>query len=142
MFSLLAFTLMITFTGLGLLHLYWLGGGRRGLGLALPERQSRPLFSPSKGATGLVALALFGFAALVGALTGRRPMPLPQGVLRPLGYALAAVFLLRAVGDFRWVGFFKRERQSRFAALDTRAYSPLCLGLALGVLWILTHRPR
>ena len=38
---------------------------------------------------------------------------------------------LRAIGDFRYVGFFKRVRDSSFARLDTLAYSPLCAGLAV-----------
>jgi len=41
------------------------------------------------------------------------------------------VFALRAIGDFRHVGFFKRVRGCRFARLDTLAYSPLCTALAL-----------
>jgi Protein of unknown function (DUF3995) len=49
-------------------------------------------------------------------------------------WAIAAIFLLRAIGDFRYVGFFKKERGSKFAKMDTKFYSPLCLligGLAL-----------
>ena len=45
---------------------------------------------------------------LLGALTS-------TGV--PDGFAV--VFLARAVGDFRYVGFFKRVRGTRFARLDT-----------------------
>lgn len=44
--------------------------------------------------------------------------------------------LLRSIGDFRYVGFFKRARGSRFAELDTRFYSPLCLPLALATAWV------
>jgi hypothetical protein len=71
------------------------------------------------------------------ALAGWLQFPLGAGALRVLGYALALLFLARAIGDFRLVGFFKRLRGTRFASLDTRYYSPLCLGLALGVLWLL-----
>ena len=39
----------------------------------------------------------------------------------------------RAIGDFKYVGFFKRVRGSKFARMDTLVYSPLCLLLALGV---------
>ena len=44
-----------------------------------------------------------------------------------------APVLMRAIGDFRYVGFFKRVRGSRFARMDTTLYSPLCLALAAGV---------
>ncbi len=32
---------------------------------------------------------------------------------------------------FRYVGFFKRVRGTRFAEMDTRYYSPLCLTLSV-----------
>jgi hypothetical protein len=46
-------------------------------------------------------------------------------------WLIAAVFALRAIGDFRYIGFFKRIRDTRFARLDTLAYSPLCAVLAV-----------
>ncbi len=48
-------------------------------------------------------------------------------------FALAAGLLLRAVGDFRLVGFFTRTRGTVFARLDTPVFSPLCLVLSFGV---------
>jgi Protein of unknown function (DUF3995) len=45
---------------------------------------------------------------------------------------LAAVMVARFLGDFRYVGVFKRVRGTRFADLDTRLYAPLCLALAVG----------
>ena len=51
--------------------------------------------------------------------------------VRIAAWLIAAVFALRAIGDFRYVGFFKRVRGSKFARLDTLAYSPLCTALAL-----------
>ena len=50
-------------------------------------------------------------------------------------WVLAAAMLLRALGDFRYVGFFKRVRTGRFAELDTKFYTPLCLALAAGAGW-------
>jgi hypothetical protein len=47
--------------------------------------------------------------------------------------ALAAGLLARGIGDFNYLGLFKRLRGSRFATLDTYLYSPLCLLLAAGV---------
>jgi len=54
-----------------------------------------------------------------------------SGLVRVGAWLIAAAFALRAIGDFRYVGFFKRVRESRFARLDTFAYSPLCTLLAL-----------
>jgi len=44
---------------------------------------------------------------------------------------LALIFAFRALGDFRYVGFFKRVRGNLFAQRDTWFYSPLCLLLAI-----------
>lgn len=47
--------------------------------------------------------------------------------------ALALIFAVRAIGDFRYVGFFKHIRGSRFARMDTMCYSPLCAALSLSI---------
>jgi hypothetical protein len=122
------------------LHLYWALGGRWGWDVVLPERDGRPAFTPSRLACVAVALGLAaaGCVALVagGLRTGPLPGPLSgllsEGLVRPATGVVAVVFLLRAVGDFRLVGFFKRQRGSSFARWDSRLFSPLCLLLALG----------
>ena len=42
----------------------------------------------------------------------------------------ALVFLLRAIGDFKYVGIFKTIKHSTFAQNDSKWYSPLCLFLS------------
>jgi Protein of unknown function (DUF3995) len=117
---------------LSILHLYWAAGGRRGLDAAIPSVGGKPLFMPGKGACMVVALVL-----MIGAATPILPFePWLKSVLLRV---MAAVFALRACGDFRHVGFFKRNRDSLFAFWDTRLYSPLCLVLALLALFV---RPR
>jgi hypothetical protein len=49
---------------------------------------------------------------------------------------IAVVLLLRAIGDFRFVGFFKTVKDTRFAVNDTYIFSPLCLILAILSLYI------
>ena len=44
---------------------------------------------------------------------------------------MAMIFVLRTLGDFRYVGFTKRIRNTSFAEWDTKLYSPLCLLMAL-----------
>jgi hypothetical protein len=41
---------------------------------------------------------------------------------------------LRAVGDWKYVGFFRRASESAFAYWDLRLYSPLCLFIAVAAL--------
>ena len=60
---------------------------------------------------------------------------LPRWVVAFGAPVTAVVLLARSIGDFRYIGFFKRVRDTRFAKLDTRIYSPiaLLLGIATAV---------
>ena len=46
-------------------------------------------------------------------------------------WGLALVFMLRAVGNLRTFGFFKKIAGTPFSRWDTWLYSPLCLLIAL-----------
>ena len=52
-------------------------------------------------------------------------------------YFLIAVFFLRALGDFKYIGFFKKIRNTSFAKSDTWFFSPLCLLISLLILMFL-----
>lgn len=114
-------------------HMYWALGGSIGVGLAIPETAKGPLFPPKPVTTLLVSLALVLAADLMLARLGLATARIPPWGMHLACGALALAFLGRAVGDFRYVGFFKRVRGSRFARLDTALYSPLCLFLAVAV---------
>jgi hypothetical protein len=82
----------------------------------------------------LVAVVLSAMATVLAVRIGWLNLPAVPGLssfVRVSAWLIAAAFALRAIGDFRYVGFFKRIRGSRFARLDTFAYSPLCAFLAL-----------
>jgi hypothetical protein len=117
---------------IGGLHVYWAAGGTWGATAAVPAREGKPLFRPGRAATVLVAILLFLGAALLAARLGVFGRPKPGWLLGAGAWTLAGVFLARAIGDFRWVGFFKRHTGTRFAALDSAFYSPLCLAIAAG----------
>jgi hypothetical protein len=105
------------FAFLALLHFYWAARGVGANNAAIPHIDGKPAFKPSRAATMAVGLVLLATSAIV----------LLQVQLLIAG--AAAVLVLRAIGDFRLVGFFKRVRETRFARLDTLLYSPLCLAL-------------
>ena len=128
----IALPLVATFLTLALWHVYWLLGGRVGRDAVIPQVDGKPVFRPSAVATFMVAVALALCALLLAATAGLVPLPVSHTVLAWLTLALAFILLLRAIGDFRLVGFFKRIRGTRFARLDTAVYSPLCLLLAIG----------
>jgi hypothetical protein len=129
---LIAWALIAVFAGLSLVHVYWCLGGRVGVLVAIPEVDGTPVFQPSTVSAFVVAIGLALCAVVIAATAGILTLPLSHTMLAWLTRALAVVLLIRAIGDFRVVGFFKRIRHSRFAHLDTIVYSPLSLVLAIG----------
>ena len=121
------------FVVLALWHFVMAMRSGSGVSGAVPSVDGKPLFVPSRLATVAVGVALVLFACLVAATAGVIATGVPQTVLRWLSFALAAGLFARAVGEFKYVGLFKRVRGSRFATLDTLVYSPLCVLLGAGV---------
>lgn len=121
---------------LGGLHVYWASGGSWGKRVAVPEVSGRPAFVPSTLATLVVALGLFA-ASGVAILRGFFLLSsFPGSPAHWASVLLGLVFLVRAVGEFRLIGFFKRVRGTAFATWDTRLFSPLSAALAAGFFWI------
>lgn len=129
MLSGLLFTIIVSV--IAALHFYWALGGRAGLTAAIPSRDGQPLFNPSSLSTALVGLALLLAAITALDHIGALSLPVTDSLSYMGMWLLSGVFLMRAVGDFGYVGFFKRRKETLFAKLDTRFYSPLCLLLAL-----------
>ena len=100
---------------------------------AVPSVDGRPLFVPSTRSTVAIGVLLLLCAVLVAATADIIDLSLPESLLDGLSCALALGLLARAIGDFRYVGFFKRVRDTPFARMDTLLYSPLCLALAAGM---------
>jgi hypothetical protein len=116
------------------LHVYWARGGKAGKGAAIPTLNERPALKPTALTTIMVAVVLLAMAAVLAFRIGWLDLPAVPGLssfVRVCAWLIAVAFALRAVGDFRYVGFFKKIRESRFARLDTFAYSPLCACLAV-----------
>src|SRR5664279_3401138 len=124
--TLLASTLFL----LAGLHFYWAAGGTWGKHIAIPEVNGKPAFSPSRISTIAVAFALVG-AACVAILRGFFLFSsFPGSPAHWASIAIGFAFLLRAIGEFRLIGFFKRIRGTAFASWDTWLFSPLCLLIA------------
>lgn len=129
----LAHALWIVFAVLACWHVGMAFMPSSGRGGAVPTVNGKPLFTPTRAMTLAVAAALLLMAALIAATAGIVQTGFNPLLLSGLCYALAAGLLARAVGDFKYLGFFKRVRGSRFATLDTFVFAPLCLALAAGV---------
>ena len=129
----IAWIVALVYFSLASIHVYWALGGRRGVADAIPERDGRLVFQPGPFGTAVVAVLLLVSSALVLDRGGAVGTHFAPPALRLWGaWGIAAALSARAIGDFRYVGFFKRLRGTRFADLDTRLYSPLALALGLG----------
>jgi hypothetical protein len=137
----LGILLVVVFLGLGLLHLYWAAGGRLASGVAVPVVSGRRTFNPSPAGTVLVTVAfLIAMFIILGQL-GKLGDAIPGWVFRLGTSCIAVIFFLRAVGEFRLVGFFKRVRDTPFAYWDTWLFSPLCLVIALMAFMLAYTKP-
>lgn len=134
--KLLGILVAAIFAVLSLLHFYWAAGGRLGIELTIPQIDGKPVFSPSKIATSLVALALLIAMTTILGKIGFLGERVPQWVFRWATFGLGALFLLRSIGEFRLVGFFKQSSDSAFATWDTFLFSPLCLFIAVAAFFL------
>ena len=123
----------ITLTAIGLLHAYWGFGGHTALVGTMPTAVGKSIFHPGKFWTFVVASGLFLMSMTVAIRMGWVPVPALRELSRIGVWTMAAIFTVRATGDFRYVGFFKTVRNTRFAELDTLVYTPLCLLLAIAI---------
>jgi hypothetical protein len=128
------------FVGLGVWHFAMAVAPRRRGKATVPHVNGRPLFVPSAAATAGVGVGLMLCALLVLGTAGIVALGAPAPLLTRLSVVLALVLFGRAVGDFRYVGFFKSVHGSRFAAMDTWCYSPLCLVLSVVVGYVAVQR--
>ena len=137
----LGILLTAIFTSLGLLHVYWAIAGIAEISVGVPSVDGKPLFTPSRFSTLVVAAALFTAALVISGTLGWLGSFIPAIVFRVMTLGISIVFLVRAVGDFRYVGFFKSVKGSGFAYWDTCLYSPLCLIIAAAAFFVFGWRP-
>lgn len=136
MIRILGILLAVIFAVISLFHLYWAAGGTFGMSVvvptvAVPSRGSVRAFKPPVVGTILVAGAfLLAVAVILGRLRFLGDI-VPHRIYRWGTWAIALIFFLRAIGEFRLVGFFKRVSDTPFAYWDTWLFSPLCLIIAV-----------
>jgi Protein of unknown function (DUF3995) len=135
--QILAALIATIFFALSGIHIYWAMGGKWGMNAAVPTHATgKSIFSPSPLATLIVAFGLFtmGIIQLKEIVSFLDSISNP--IFRFVEFAIAFVFLVRAIGDFKYVGFFKKRIGTLFYYNDTKFYSPLCLLISIATGWI------
>lgn len=129
------------FIFLSALHIYWVLGGNWGIQAAMPEQYKENYFAPNnqvkmKMATLIVAIGLLIFAYII--LTNKYfsdQLFSSQWTSR-LTIAIGCIFIIRAIGDFKLFGLFKKKDNSLFSIKDSQIFVPLCIFLGLSCLYL------
>jgi hypothetical protein len=117
---------------LSIMHFYWALGGRLWYEDVLPTNSNGlNRMNPGRTGTLFVAFGLLFFALLTLAGIGLFGKYIQKRYVRFGTILIMFIFMLRAMGDFRLVGFFKTVKTTRFAINDSQFFSPLCLFIAL-----------
>jgi glucan phosphoethanolaminetransferase (alkaline phosphatase superfamily) len=134
--TILSIILLAIFTSLGFIHFYWLFGGKWGLEKVIPtkENQTSTLSIP-KFATLIVGLVLVLFGLIYLVKSGLINIQVSNWVTIYGYWLIPSIFVLRAIGDFKYVGFFKKIKNTEFAKADSKWFAPLCL--TIGIIGIL-----
>ena len=138
---LLSIIINVLLIGLGILHFNWAFGGEFGFSESLPTKENgERVLNPKKKDSTIVGIGLTAFGFFYVFISGLLNLNLPEWLLNYVGWIIPILFLLRAIGDFKYLGFFKSIRKTVFGKLDTKFFSPLCLLIAiLGILILLIN---
>ncbi|KFF10849.1 DUF3995 domain-containing protein [Flavobacterium hydatis] len=124
--------LVIIFLFLAGIHIYWGFGGKWGYEAAIPTTENNEkLMSPKLKECMVVAIALLILSVLVLIKSGIITYILPNWIQEYGICIILILFMIRAIGDFKYVGFFKKVKTTKFAQMDTKYFSPLCLLISL-----------
>ena len=119
-------------------HFYWSFGGKVGSDVVLPEiNKGRKVFTPSPFATFIVACVflLFGLVPLVASNLLSLELPYFINTFGLIG--LGVLFCLRGIGEFKYLGFFKTVKGTKFAKYDQFYFSPLAF--FIGIIFFVIH---
>ncbi len=129
--EIISWMLCSIFAALSLLHLKWIRMPTGPAPSAIPTNTAGvPLFRPTPLATFAVACLLAIASAL--AFLGQKELPAKFNSFVNMGnVTVALVLFARSIGDFKYFGFFRNIKNTKFAKKDSILFTPLCLFLSL-----------
>ncbi len=114
------------------IHYSWVFGGTWGFAQSLPtNEEGKRVLNPRKIESAVVATGLLLFAFFFFIKSGLTNFYVPNWIANYFGWVISSIFTLRAIGDFKYVGFFKKIKDTEFGKKDTQLFSPLCLGMGV-----------
>jgi Protein of unknown function (DUF3995) len=132
--AVLAIVNAFVFFALGSLHFYWAMGFKWRTDVVVPTHTNgEKVFQASVASCLVVGVGLWLMAVIHLANAGWWLNEFPLIIIYST-LAIAFIFTMRAIGDFKWVGLFKQITTTPFAKNDTRYYVPLCVFLSTSAL--------
>ncbi|MBK9737641.1 MAG: DUF3995 domain-containing protein [Saprospiraceae bacterium] len=129
--------LCFVFIFLASFHFYWAFGGKKGTENVIPvDTNNVKIINPSIISTLFVGIILLLFAFINIIKTKIINIELPEVIENYCLWFIAILFLLRAIGEFNYIGFFKKIKTTKFGIMDTKVYSPLCLFIGISEILI------
>src|SRR5437762_4367155 len=136
MIILVSISLFLIFLFLSLIHFYWSAGGQWGKDAAIPSKKNNiKAISPGVLSTFIVGLGFLAFGIFILIKANLLHIPIPLLIKKNGLWFIAIIFIIRAIGEFKYIGFFKKIRCTKFGEYDTMYYSPL--SLLIGILSII-----
>lgn len=128
MTTFIAIVLFLIFFLISSIHFFWAFGGTWGVDAVLPTKDDNisKVLNPALLPTLIVGLAFLFFGFFILIISGILSFTLPQLLSKYGLWFIASIFVLRAIGDFNYVGFFKKIKHTNFGKNDTKYFSPLC----------------
>ncbi|MEP0986663.1 DUF3995 domain-containing protein [Ekhidna sp.] len=124
--------LVSTFLVLSLIHFSWALGSRKWHDEAIPKTEAGDwVIKPGKKDSLIVGLGLLFFGIFYLIKVEMIDFQLPEWAMDIASWLIPFIFLFRAIGDFKYVGFFKKITTTQFAKKDSQIYSPLCLTISI-----------
>jgi hypothetical protein len=131
MIYILSIVLSVIFLTLSAIHIHWALGGKWGFKNAIPTKENGDLvMKPRTMDSIMVAVYLGLFAFFYATKTNICSVSLPEWTTYFL-WIIPTLFLLRAIGEFKYVGFFRKVNSTVFSKWDKKLFSPLCLAISV-----------
>lgn len=127
---------VIIFLALSGIHFNWAFGGSFGFDKALPTKEDGTrILNPKRKDSAIVGLGLLLFAIYYMIIRRFIQIELPNWIINYAGWIIPSIFIMRAIGDFKYVGFFKKIKSTIFGKFDSKYFSPLCFFIgAVGII--------
>ncbi|MBL4606019.1 MAG: DUF3995 domain-containing protein [Flavobacteriaceae bacterium] len=124
----LSLILSLIFLTLAIIHFNWVLGGTFGFAESLPTKETgERVLNPKMLDSAIVAFGLLASACFYFLKSEIIEYEISTWVSKYGSWIIPSIFLLRAFGDFKYVGFFKKIKSTPFGKLDSTFFSPLCL---------------